>query len=80
MGDEGDVLVVRRGCKFRGVAGQCQDTLGIDLLVGVDLDRQLARAAAVRGRDVQVRAALVDDPLAVAANAGPTNGILRVRG
>ena len=55
--------------------------LGVRLVVGVDLDGQLARL----GRDFVLTthrsgAALVDDPLAVAADAGAADGVLLVVG
>ena len=57
------------------------DPLGVGLVVGVDLDGQLARACRPCVRDdPQVGAALVDDPLAVAADAGPADAVVLVVG
>src|SRR5262249_1276481 len=60
-----------------GAAGEGAHLLGVGLVVGVDLDGQLARGGArPGGDDPQVGAALVDDPLAVAADAGPAHAVL----
>src|SRR5205085_10552572 len=52
--------------------------LGVGLVVGVDLDGQLARGAAAGRGDPQVGPALVDDPLAVAGDAGPADAVVGV--
>ena len=62
-------------------AGEDFQLLRVGLVVGVDLDGQLARRGAfVRGDDPEIGAALVDDPLAVAGDAGAANAVVLVEG
>src|SRR5262249_32434700 len=77
---EGDVLFVGRHGEFAGALREVLDALGVGLVVGVDLDGQFARRAAAGGRDPQVGAALVDEPLAVGAEPRPADAVLGVRG
>src|SRR5262249_44108840 len=78
---EGDVLLVLGEGELGDALGERLQRLGVDLVVGVDLDGELARRVALAGGgDVQVGAALVDDPLAVGADAGPADGVVLVEG
>src|SRR5207249_910723 len=56
--------------------GEGDGPFGVDLVVGVDLDGDAARAAALGGHDPQVRTALVGDPLAVGTEAGPADPVV----
>src|SRR5262249_2305640 len=75
---EGDVLFIVRQGKLGGAAGEGDSALDVGLVVGVRLDRQLARAAAARRDDPQVGAAFVDDPLPVPADAGTADTVVLV--
>src|SRR5438876_4977095 len=80
VNDEGDeTLVVRKG-ELGGAAGEVDDALGVGLIIGVTLDGQLAWRAADGVDDPQVGAALVDDPLAVAADTCPAHAVVLVHG
>src|SRR5205814_8325514 len=54
---------------FGGALGERLGVLGVLLVVGVDLDGELARRAAVRRHEPEVGAALGADPPTVAADA-----------
>src|SRR5262249_27982769 len=63
-----------------GAVGEGDGAFGVALVVGVGLDGQLAGTAAAGGDDPQVGAALIDDPLAVAADAGAADAVVLVGG
>jgi hypothetical protein len=76
--DEGNVrFVLGVDGKLAGVAGKGDGALGVGLVVGVDLNGQLARqVTAARAGDPEVGPALVDNPFAVAAEAGTADPAL----
>ena len=75
---KGDRIFIGGQGIFADIAGVCGDFVGVELVIGVHLDRQFSRFAINRGDNPEVAAAFVDDPLAVAADASAANVVLGV--